>query len=118
MALGHSLAVETPGHNERGVQSYEDEQHGKLFFFALLELSILTFSFFKQWKYYNSSIYSLRVRKPVGPDRFVKIGLQLYQVDQKSYLLDFRSFEPTAGMSLNLSLMKLSSFWEFFFYLF
>lgn len=47
-----------------------------------------------QWKYYNSSIYNLRVRKPVGPDRYVKIGLQLYQVDQKSYLLDFRSFEP------------------------
>lgn len=102
MALGHSLAVETPGHNERGVQSYEDEQHGKLFFFALLELYYFNFFFFlKQWKYYNSSIYSLRVRKPVGPDRFVKIGLQLYQVDQKSYLLDFRSFEPTAGMSLD-----------------
>lgn len=47
-----------------------------------------------QWKYYNSSIYNLRVRKEVGPDRFVKIGLQLYQVDQKSYLLDFRSFDP------------------------
>jgi 5'-AMP-activated protein kinase catalytic alpha subunit len=50
-----------------------------------------------QWKYYNSSIYNLRVRKQVGVDRFVKIGLQLYQVDQKSYLLDFRSFEPITG---------------------
>ena len=40
-------------------------------------------------------MFSLRVRKQVGPNRFVKIGLQLYQVDQKSYLLDFRSFEPT-----------------------
>jgi len=48
-----------------------------------------------QWKYYNSSIYSLRVRKEVGPNRFVKVGLQLYQVDQKSFLLDFRSFEPS-----------------------
>ncbi|RNA33212.1 5 -AMP-activated kinase catalytic subunit alpha-2 [Brachionus plicatilis] len=48
-----------------------------------------------QWKYYNSSIYSLRVRKQIGTDRFIKIGLQLYQVDQKSYLLDFRCFEPT-----------------------
>jgi len=49
-----------------------------------------------QWKYYNSSIYSLRVRKQLAPNRYAKIGLQLYQVDQKSYLLDFRSFEPTA----------------------
>merc|ERR1712127_990507 len=47
-----------------------------------------------QWKYYNSSIYNLRVRKQVAPERYVKIGLQLYQVDQKSYLLDFRSFDP------------------------
>ena len=47
-----------------------------------------------QWKYYNSSIYSLRVRKQLAPNRYAKIGLQLYQVDQKSYLLDFRSFEP------------------------
>lgn len=46
-----------------------------------------------QWKYYNSSIYSLRVRKSVADQRFVKIGLQLYQVDQKSFLLDFRSFD-------------------------
>ncbi|CAF0959536.1 unnamed protein product [Brachionus calyciflorus] len=48
-----------------------------------------------QWKYYNSSIYSLRVRKPIGPNRYIKIGVQLYQVDQKSYLLDFRCFEPS-----------------------
>jgi len=48
-----------------------------------------------KWKYYNSSIYSLRVRKQVGPNRYVKIGLQLYQVDQKSFLLDFRSFESS-----------------------
>ena len=53
----------------------------------------------KQWKYYNSSIYSLRVRKQVVPDRFIKIGLQLYQVDQKSYLLDFRSFEMNKGIT-------------------
>jgi 5'-AMP-activated protein kinase catalytic alpha subunit len=46
-----------------------------------------------QWKYYNSSMYNLRVRKPVGQNRYVKIGLQLYQVDQKSYLLDFRFFD-------------------------
>jgi 5'-AMP-activated protein kinase catalytic alpha subunit len=34
----------------------------------------------------------------VGPNRFVKIGLQLYQVDQKSYLLDFRFFEQSPGL--------------------
>ncbi len=50
-----------------------------------------------KWKYYNSSIYSLRVRKPLGQNRFVKIGLQLYQVDQKSYLLDFRSFDHASS---------------------
>jgi len=52
-----------------------------------------------QWKYVNSSIYSLRVRKKVKAtsDRFVKIGLQLYQVDNKSYLLDFRSFDFDTG---------------------
>ena len=47
MALGHSLAVETPGHNERGVQSYEDEQHGKLFFPLYWSYIISTLSFFK-----------------------------------------------------------------------
>ena len=46
MALGHSLAVETPGHNERGVQSYEDEQHGKLFLSLYWrKMCISTFSF-------------------------------------------------------------------------
>lgn len=50
-----------------------------------------------QWKYYNSSIYNLRVRKQVEPDRYVKVGLQLYQVDQKSFLLDFRSFDPASS---------------------
>lgn len=52
-----------------------------------------------QWKYVNASIYNLRVRKKVKPtsDRYVKIGLQLYQVDNKSYLLDFRSFDFDTG---------------------
>lgn len=39
----------------------------------------------------------MRVRKQVGPNRFVKIGVQLYQVDQKSYLLDFRFFDQSLG---------------------
>ena len=78
-----------------------------MFFLSKFKVFRVIIQISKQWKYYNSSIYSLRVRKPVGPDRFVKIGLQLYQVDQKSYLLDFRSFEPTAGKHLYL--------WEFIF---
>lgn len=60
-----------------------------------------------QWKYINQSIYNLRVRKKIqqenasenGGDRYVKIGLQLYQVDQKSYLLDFRSFNDKDSLA-------------------
>ncbi len=63
-------------------------------------------TFLKQWKYYNSSIYNLRVRKQVGPNRYVKIGLQLYQVDQKSFLLDFRFFDQSQG---NLSSFLLTT---------
>ncbi len=62
-------------------------------FLLYIFFSIITSFFFQQWKYYNTSIYNLRVRKQVGPDRYIKIGLQLYQVDQKSYLLDFRMFD-------------------------
>lgn len=60
-----------------------------------------------QWKYYNSSIYNLRVRKQVGPDRYVKVGLQLYQVDQKSFLLDFRSFDPVTTNTENMNESQL-----------
>jgi 5'-AMP-activated protein kinase, catalytic alpha subunit len=72
-----------------------------------------------QWKYINQSIYNLRVRKKIQDtstttinnttsnsnsnsntnDRYVKIGLQLYQVDQKSYLLDFRSFNDKDSLT-------------------
>lgn len=45
----------------------------------------------------------MRVRKQVAPDRYVKIGLQLYQVDQKSFLLDFRSFEGLIFKNASLS---------------
>lgn len=72
-----------------------------------------------QWKYYNSSIYNLRVRKQLAPNRYAKIGLQLYQVDQKSYLLDFRSFEPTqeenmALLAENKDEIKHHNMMEFF----
>ncbi|CAF0833605.1 unnamed protein product [Didymodactylos carnosus] len=45
-----------------------------------------------EWKYSNNSMYSLRARRKVpNSDRYVKLGLQLYQVDHRSYLLDFRN---------------------------
>ncbi|CAF2520198.1 unnamed protein product [Rotaria sp. Silwood2] len=45
-----------------------------------------------EWKFCNNSMYSLRTRRKVpNTDRYVKLGLQLYQVDHRSYLLDFRN---------------------------
>ncbi|UJR24797.1 hypothetical protein I4U23_006172 [Adineta vaga] len=45
-----------------------------------------------EWKYCNNSMYSLRTRRKVAnTNRYVKLGLQLYQVDHRSYLLDFRN---------------------------
>jgi len=49
-----------------------------------------------EWKYCNNSMYSVRARRKVSnSDRYVKIGLQLYQVDHRSYLLDFRNLNIT-----------------------
>lgn len=45
---------------------------------------------FQEWKIINA--YSVRVRhKNKLTDRYSKMSLQLYQVDYKSYLLDFKS---------------------------
>ncbi|CAF1117104.1 unnamed protein product [Adineta ricciae] len=45
-----------------------------------------------EWKYCNNSMYSVRARRKVAnTNRYVKLGLQLYQVDHRSYLLDFRN---------------------------
>ncbi|CAF2052698.1 unnamed protein product [Rotaria magnacalcarata] len=45
-----------------------------------------------EWKFCNNSMYSVRSRRKVSnTDRYVKLGLQLYQVDHRSYLLDFRN---------------------------
>jgi len=45
-----------------------------------------------EWKFCNNSMYSLRTRRKVAnTNRYVKLGLQLYQVDHRSYLLDFRN---------------------------
>ena len=46
--------------------------------------------FLQEWKIINA--YSVRVRqKNKVTDRYSKMSLQLYQVDFKSYLLDFKS---------------------------
>ncbi|KAI0988813.1 hypothetical protein GJ496_002846 [Pomphorhynchus laevis] len=61
-----------------------------------------------QWKYCNNSMYNLRVRSTKeavnnfsgdDPDKSsnnmpCEIGLQLYQVDNRNYLLDFRFIVP------------------------
>lgn len=45
---------------------------------------------FQEWKVINS--FHVRVRhKNALSERYVKMSLQLYQVDYKSYLLDFKS---------------------------
>ncbi|CAF1407642.1 unnamed protein product [Adineta ricciae] len=45
-----------------------------------------------EWKFCNNSMYSIRARRKVAnTNRHVKLGLQLYQVDHRSYLLDFRN---------------------------
>ncbi|CAF1457437.1 unnamed protein product [Adineta steineri] len=45
-----------------------------------------------EWKFCNNSMYSIRARRKVSnTNRYVKLGLQLYQVDHRSYLLDFRN---------------------------
>ncbi|CAM4761815.1 unnamed protein product [Rotaria magnacalcarata] len=50
-----------------------------------------------EWKYCNNSMYSLRTRRKVNnTNRYVKLGLQLYQVDHRSYLLDFRNLNTNA----------------------
>lgn len=68
--------------------------------FVRLSLYIVSFSyhnlimqsvlFFQEWKIINA--YSVRVRqKNQLTDRYSKMSLQLYQVDYRSYLLDFKS---------------------------
>lgn len=65
---------------------------------------------FQEWKIVNT--YSVRVRhKNKLTDRYSKMSLQLYQVDHKSYLLDFKSLsseEEDIGrgkLSLNIYLI-------------
>ncbi|CAF1002333.1 unnamed protein product [Rotaria sp. Silwood1] len=57
-----------------------------------------------EWKYCNNSMYSVRTRRKVAnTNRYVKLGLQLYQVDHRSYLLDFRNLNTNADPHQNPS---------------
>lgn len=50
--------------------------------------------YYQEWKVVNQ--YQVRVRrKNATTGRYVKMSLQLYQVDYKSYLLDFKSLPST-----------------------
>ncbi|RWS23585.1 serine/threonine protein kinase-like protein [Leptotrombidium deliense] len=48
-----------------------------------------------EWKVVNA--FHVRVRKKSANNRHVKMSLQLYQVDQKSYLLDFKSLPSSVN---------------------
>ncbi|CAF1209969.1 unnamed protein product [Rotaria sordida] len=55
-----------------------------------------------EWKYCNNSMYSVRTRRKVAnTNRYVKLGLQLYQVDHRSYLLDFRNLNTNSDPHQN-----------------
>ena len=45
---------------------------------------------FQEWKIVNPFHVRARRKNPAG-SKYVKMALQLYQVDYKSYLLDFKS---------------------------
>lgn len=66
---------------------------------------------FQEWKIINA--YSVRVRhKNNLTDRYSKMSLQLYQVDYKSYLLDFKSLSSEEddigrGKLFNTKLLRL-----------
>ncbi|XP_075257186.1 5'-AMP-activated protein kinase catalytic subunit alpha-2-like [Convolutriloba macropyga] len=46
-----------------------------------------------EWKVVNPYCVRVRRQNPKKPSSYVKIGLQLYQVDHKSYLLDFKNIK-------------------------
>lgn len=54
-----------------------------------------------EWKIINA--YSVRVRhKNKVTDRYSKMSLQLYQVDYKSYLLDFKSLSSEESEDITI----------------
>jgi len=57
-----------------------------------------------EWKVINPYHVQVRRKNPSSA-KYVKMSLQLYQVDYKSYLLDFKSLieEETAGQAVEVS---------------
>ncbi len=53
-------------------------------------LNSSNFCLFQEWKMVNPFHVRVRSKNPVN-GRYAKMSLQLYQVDYKSYLLDFKS---------------------------
>lgn len=60
-----------------------------------------------EWKVINPYHVQVRRKNPANA-KFVKMSLQLYQVDYKSYLLDFKSLveEDTAGLEISSTIEK------------
>lgn len=56
----------------------------------------------QEWKTVNSFHVRVRSKNPVN-DRYAKMSLQLYQVDYKSYLLDFKSLSSDENEQLSSS---------------
>lgn len=62
---------------------------------------------FQEWKTVNPFHVRVRSKNPVN-DRFSKMSLQLYQVDYKSYLLDFKSLSTDENEQLSSSKSSLN----------
>merc|ERR1711982_155449 len=60
-----------------------------------------------EWKVINPYHVQVRRKNPCS-EKYVKMSLQLYQVDYKSYLLDFKSLveEESQGMEISSSMDK------------
>ena len=57
---------------------------------------------FQEWKTVNPFHVRVRSKNPVN-GRYAKMSLQLYQVDYKSYLLDFKSLSSDENEQLSSS---------------
>ena len=67
--------------------------------------------FNQEWKTVNSFHVQVRCKIPVS-EKYAKMSLQLYQVDYKSYLLDFKSLnseENEQGPSETVVLVTFSA---------
>lgn len=95
MAFGNPISEQTSGYHERSIQSYEDIGFRKSPMVKNHPSNLIdsVLSSFQEWKVINPYHVHVRRRNPVVK-HFVKMSLQLYQVDYKSFLLDFKSL-PT-----------------------